>query len=149
MSWRSMILATAVAKADPVLTETHGDVVELSEGDAQALRRLVAAVLAAFRRSDATGAFVLMSRPIRSAFEGPEELYTLLAERFPAFLDTDQVRFGGFVITPEGFGQRVTLRTTDGGEYDAVMLFAREVGDAWRIHGALVVHEDAELKSAA
>ena len=72
MSWNAMLLALAVAAADPDLDGTG--VLEITDADAEAIRMVIRAQLAAFRARNADRAYALASPDLQEAFDLREEV---------------------------------------------------------------------------
>lgn len=139
MSWRSMLMATAVASADPELEVDGGDVLEITEDAARDVRLLVRRLLTAFRKADAQTAWSLCSAAIHETFETPGRLLSMVQRAYPPFTELRQLRFGAWTLTPQGVGLHVDLRDDEGDWQQALVLVQRDRDVGWRIHGALLL----------
>ena len=142
MSWKSMMMAAAVAKANPDLGDAE-DIAEVTEEDAVAIRMLIRKQLVAFSTSDVMGAWSLCSQPIRETFRTPERMFEVIRSRYPALAAPREVAFGGFRITPEGLAQTFQVVDDQGVAHHGLYLVRREEG-AWRVNGAMLLPAMAE-----
>jgi hypothetical protein len=149
MSWRSMLMATAVAAANPELEEGAPDAVEITQEDARDIRMMVREQLAAFRGGDAARAWRLCSRNIHQAFERPEKLMELIRARYHALIDPIGLSFGAWTLTPEGLGLLLDVRSAEGEVHRALFLVVKEREVGWRINGALLVGGPEEALAEA
>lgn len=136
MSWRSMMMATAVANANPRLG--GADVrAEITDGDLASIRDLLSAQLTAFRAGDGEVAFALSSPAIRDTFGSPERLLEVIRRRYAPLTDAHQVEFGEIVITPDGLAQVIVVLDGTGDLHHAVYLLDRLDG-RWITNGCLM-----------
>jgi hypothetical protein len=144
-----MLMATAVAAANPELEEGAPDWVEITQEDARDIRMMVREQLAAFRGGDATRAWTLCSRSIHLAFERPEKLMDLIRSRYQALIGPVGLSFGPWTLTPEGLGLMLDVRSAEGDVHRALVLVVKERGVGWRINGALLVGGPEEALAEA
>lgn len=148
MSWQDMIMATAVASADPHLGMA-GDHVEITEADALHIRLMVRAQLEAFRKGRAIAAFALASPRMRDAFETPDGLMDAILDDHDLLADVVPLRFGPLLLTPSGVAQFVVLQDSAGDHHPALYLVERDVDDAWVSGGCLFLDGDVEERALA
>lgn len=136
MSWRSMMMAIAVAEADPLLggADVHA---ELTDLDLLAIRGLLSAQLEAFRSGNGDVAYALSSPAIRDTFGTPQRLLDVVRRRYAPLADAQQVEFGDIVITPDGLAQVIAVLDGAGGLHHAVYLLDRLDG-VWLTNGCLM-----------
>ncbi len=151
MSWKSMLMATAVASADPELSADAPDSAEVTDRDSRRIRRLVRDQLSAFREGDSGKAFGLCTEAIRETFGSAAQLTDTIQRNYPALVDPRQVLFGDYIITPDGLAVLLQLVGRDLVSRDALYLVQRDLGGIWRINGCMMAPEPAigELELAA
>lgn len=144
MSWKSMMMAVAVAYADPSLAADGSDEVEITGPDARAIANLVKRQIKAFRADDAATAFALTSPAIQTTFRTAERFLEMVKKGYPAVYRPQSWELGNFVVTPSGLGQVITIIGPDETEVTALYLLERQNDGTWRTNGCLVV-ETREL----
>ncbi len=149
MSWKSMMMAAAVASANPQLTQEHPDVTEITPVDAKAIRKLIRQQMDAFRSDDGGTAFALSSDAIRRTFRSPTRLLTLIKEKYPALVTSEQVGFGEFVITPDGIGILLDLMNEQQQAEQALYLVVRGWDGSWRVNGCMMLPNRQVAEKAA
>jgi len=149
MSWRSMLMATAVASADPELEDGGEDSVEITDEEARGIRMLVREQVAAFRSGNADRAWALCSRHIQETFRTPAKLMELIRRKYQPLVEPAALAFGPWTLTPEGLGLLVDVRDQDDEQHRALFLVVKERGQGWRINGALLVQGTEEALADA
>lgn len=148
MTWRSMLMATAVASADPVLAVGAPNVTEVTDGDVLQIRRLVRDQLAAFRAGDSGVAFDMCTDTIRETFGSAVELMSTISSNYPALVAPRQVHFGEFVITPDGLAVLLFLVGTDLVTREALYLVQQDERGCWRVNGCMMTDEEQAAVAA-
>ena len=99
MSWRSMLMAMAVVEADPSLGD-DGVATEITLDDAESIRGVIRAQLAAFRAGNSERAWALSSEGIRLTFQSADRLMKVVRDKYGPLAAPKQVFFGDISITP-------------------------------------------------
>lgn len=139
MSWKSMLMATAVATANPDLAFKRPDVLEITDSDANDIRELIRKQLSAFRNGDTVTAFALSSDAIQSTFGTPDRLLELIKGKYPSLMTSDNVAFGEYVITPDGIGVVLEIEDADGVVSHALYLVVQEGPVSWKVNGCMIL----------
>jgi hypothetical protein len=142
-----MLMATAVASADPVLAVNAPHVTEVTDRDVLAIRRLVRDQLAAFRAGDSPRAFEMCTEAIRSTFAEAGELMSTIESNYPALVAPRQLHFGDFLITPDGLAVLLFLVGEDLITREALYLVQRDEVGSWRVNGCMMT-EEAQAQAA-
>lgn len=140
MTWSSMLMATAVASADPTLSAGHRDTLEVTDADAAAIRTAVRRQLGALRRGDAATAYALCSPSVREQVEDADAFLEAVVDTYPALAAARQLVFGTFHITPDGLGVVAQLVDTDGVHHAGYFLVVRdaEADEGWSVDGCML-----------
>lgn len=138
MSWRSMLMAMAVAEADPSLGD-DGTATEITPADADAIRSVIRTQMAAFRAGDAERAWALSSAGIRQAFQTADRLLRVVREKYGPLATPKQVFFGEISITPDGLGQVMEVIGQDGRTHHALYIVEQDDGGVWKVNGCLLI----------
>jgi ketosteroid isomerase-like protein len=125
-------LATAagVARAAP---PTIGD------ADREAIRRVVAEQLSAFKRNDGAAAFAHAAPSIRALFGTPESFMHMVAQSYAPIHRPRSWSFGELEIVAGEYTQHVTVVGADGTAATAFYLMARQDDGSWKILGCILV----------
>jgi hypothetical protein len=148
MTWTSMWMATAVASADPELTDASADVAEITDDDARAIRWMIREQIVAFKKGDWAGALALSSAGIQASFAEAGSLKALIEGHYRPLLAPRQVMFGAFAIVPDGIGLTVEVVDTDGDRHHLLYMITKEQERGWCIHGCLSMAVEALAEAA-
>lgn len=148
MSWNTMMMAVAVAAANPDLDAERPDEVELSEDDVAEIEALVFEHLETMLAGDAERVFELCSEGLRRTFPGPEAVLAAVHKAIPGFDELHLAEIGPFTICPDGLARRILLADEDGGSIDALFLLVREAAGAWRTQGLVLVLPEPHARAA-
>jgi hypothetical protein len=148
MTWTSMWMATAVASADPELTDASADVAEITEDDARDIRWMIRAQIVAFKKGDWAGALALSSAGIQASFAEPGSLKALIEGNYRALVEPRQVVFGGFAIVPDGIALTVEVIDRSGERHHLLYMVTHERGRGWCIHGCLMTSVESLAEAA-
>jgi hypothetical protein len=154
--------AAAIARREPTMPRTLRSLFHLlvalgfavslaahaggvSKADAQKVRAVIQAQLAAFASDDAKRAFSYAAPGIREMFGTPERFLAMVREGYPVVYRPASVGF----LKPEANGrsviQAVEMADGDGTLWVAVYQLQRQRGGAWRITGCELVPSDGKL----
>ncbi len=148
MTWTSMWMATAVASADPELTDASADVAEITEDDARDIRWMIREQIVAFKKGDWAAALALSSAGIQESFGAPGALQALIEGNYRALLEPRQVMFGAFSIVPDGIGLTVEVIDRSGDRHHLLYMVTHERGRGWCIHGCLMMAVESLAEAA-
>ena len=147
MSWKSMLLATAMVAENTEEDGSHTDSMEVTEPDARMIRMIIREQLAAFRAGDAQRAWRVASEGIRETFQQPERLLTLIRTKYAPLTNLRQVMFGEWSLTPDGLGIVLDIVDQQYRRHQVMYLVVREA-DGWRVNGAVVADPEARAEAA-
>ena len=147
MSWKSMLMATAVASVDADDPTETSEVIEVTEADARNIRGMIREQLAAFRAGDANRAWRFASEGIRQTFGQPDRLLALIQQKYRALIDLKQLSFGDWQLTPDGLGIELDVVDTGYRRHRMLYLMVLEA-DGWKVNGAVPVGTDLGAEAA-
>jgi hypothetical protein len=147
MSWKSMLMATAVAAAEPDLVDEDVEVIEITDVEARMIRMMIRDQLAAFRAGDAERAWRFASEGIRSTFVEPERLLSLIRQKYAPLTNLKQLVFGEWSITPDGVGIALEVLDQQYRRHRITYLVVRE-SDGWKVNGAVSADPEAVAEAA-
>ena len=117
----------------------------VTKADAQKVRAVIRAQLAAFAADDAERAFSYAAPGIRAMFGSPERFLAMVREAYPVVYRPASVGF----LQPEALGrtviQAVEMADTDGTLWVAVYHLERQRNGAWRIASCELVPSDGRM----
>lgn len=115
----------------------------VSNADAQRVRRVIEAQLAAFASDDAKRAFSFAAPSIRRQFGSPERFITMVRLAYPVVYRPATISF----LKPEAHRgvviQAVEMTDADGAVWIAVYHLERQRDRQWRISGCELAASDA------
>ena len=130
--WIVLILALIAAGAGRSATSL------LTQGDAQSIRSVIEAQLAAFSADDAEKAFSFASEGIQRTFGTAENFIAMVKASYPVVYRPASVLF----LEPEQIDdevmQAVQMSDEDGGLWLALYRMQRQPDDSWRIGGCIL-----------
>lgn len=145
MSWKSMLMAAAVASVDE---EEEFELEVITEHDAAEIRMIIREQLAAFRAGDAPRAWRLSSDAIHQTFTEPDRLLAVIRTKYEPLLRLKQLTFGDWQITPDGVGLELEVVDDKLRRHHVLYLVVRDDRHAWKVNGAVIVPQ-RELAEAA
>lgn len=145
MSWKSMLMAAAVATGEE---DEEFELEVITEHDASEIRALIRDQIAAFRAGDAARAWRLSSDAIHQTFGEPERLLAVIRGKYEPILRLRQITFGDWQITPDGVGLELDVVDDSLRRHHILYLVVRDEKYAWKVNGAVIVPE-RELALAA
>ncbi|HZT61811.1 MAG TPA: DUF4864 domain-containing protein [Burkholderiales bacterium] len=129
---RRALIATALVLAlAPALAGAQA----VSDADARAVRQVIEAQLAAFRRDDAPRAFSYATPGVRDSFGTPEKFMAMVREQYAVVYRPRSVSFEEPVIVGEDLVQPVRMTDGYGHAWMAIYPMARQPDGSWRING--------------
>lgn len=115
---------------------------EVSKGDAQKVREVIQAQLAAFAADDAERAFSYAAPAIREQFGSPERFIAMVRQGYPVVFRPASVTF----LRPDWVDgqllQAVQMTDAAGAMWLAVYHLQRQPDRSWRISGCEVVQNE-------
>jgi len=126
----ALVLALVLALA-PALAGAQA----ASDADARAVRAVIEAQLAAFRRDDAARAFSYATPGIRDSFGTPEKFMAMVREQYAVVYRPRSVSFEEPVIVGEDLVQPVRMTDGYGHAWMAIYPMAKQPDGTWRING--------------
>lgn len=150
MQIRVLLMALAINLAGPSAADAAGPDGALTDADAQAIRRLIRAQLAAFDRDDAAAAFRLAAPSLQEKYGTPEAYLERIRSGYPPVYRPHSYRFAGLAMTPWGLGQLMQVTSQDGEPVTALHLMERQEDGGWRAAGCLLFrpHETSTIAQA-
>ncbi|MGC6491385.1 MAG: DUF4864 domain-containing protein [Myxococcota bacterium] len=139
MSWKSMMMATAVAYADPSLDPSQSDQLEVTPFDASAIQNLIQAQISAFKRDDAVSAYALTSPSIRETFRTPKDFLSMVRRSYPSIYRPKAYELGSYMVTPSGLGQLIDVLGPEEELVTALYLLEKQRDGTWRSHGCVIL----------
>jgi len=138
--WCSRLLAAAC-----LAVALSAQAVGVSKADAQKVRAVIQAQLAAFAADDAKRAFSFAAPGIRDLFGTPERFLATVRESYPVVYRPASVGF----LKPEALDgtviQAVEMADAQGTLWIAVYKLERQRGGAWRIAGCELLPSDGRV----
>ena len=130
---RRALLATALVLAlAPALARAQA----ASDADARAVRQVIEAQLAAFRRDDAARAFSYAAPGIRDSFGTPEKFMAMVREQYAVVYRPRSVSFEEpLIVGGEDLVQPVRMTDGYGHAWMAIYPMAKQPDGTWRING--------------
>src|SRR4249919_2385051 len=129
---RRALIATALILAlAPALARAQA----ASDADARAVRQVIEAQLAAFRRDDATRAFSYAAPGIRDSFGTPEKFMAMVREQYAVVYRPRSVSFEEPLVVGEDLVQPVRMTDGNGHAWMAIYPMAKQPDGTWRING--------------
>jgi hypothetical protein len=129
---RRALIATALVLAlAPALAGAQA----VSDADARAVRQVIEAQLAAFRRDDARRAFSYAAPGIRDSFGTPEKFMAMVREQYAVVYRPRSVSFEEPLIVGEDLVQPVRMTDGYGHAWMANYPMAKQPDGSWRING--------------
>jgi len=129
---RRALIATALVLAlAPALAGAQA----ASDADARAVRQVIEAQLAAFRRDDAARAFSYAAPGIRDSFGTPEKFMAMVREQYAVVYRPRSVSFEEPLLVGEDLVQPVRMTDGYGHAWMAIYPMARQPDGSWRING--------------
>jgi Domain of unknown function (DUF4864) len=129
---RRALIATALVLA---LVPALAGAQTVSDADARAVRQVIEAQLAAFRRDDAPRAFSYAAPGIRDTFGTPEKFMAMVREQYAVVYRPRSVSFEEPLIVGEDLVQPVRMTDGYGHTWMAIYPMAKQPDGAWRING--------------
>ena len=129
---RRALIATALVLA---LAPALAGAQTVPAADARAVRAVIEAQLAAFRRDDAARAFSYAAPGIRDSFGTPERFMAMVREQYAVVYRPRSVSFEEPVIVGEDLVQPVRMTDGYGHAWMAIYPMARQPDGSWRING--------------
>ena len=122
-----ILLSTAWAQAE-----------RISQADAEAIRRVIEAQLAAFAADDADKAFSFATRGIQGTFATPENFIAMVKNTYPVVYRPASVVFLEAELAGDETLQRVQMSDDAGGLWIALYRMQRQADGAWLIDGCVL-----------
>ena len=107
----------------------------ISAADARAVRRVIEAQLAAFKRDDAARAFSYATPGIRDSFGSAEKFMAMVREQYPVVYRPKSVSFEEPLMAGEDLVQPVRMIDADGRAWMALYPMVKQPDGSWRING--------------
>ena len=126
----ALVLALVLALA-PALAGAQA----ASDADARAVRAVIEAQLAAFRRDDAARAFSYATPGIRDSFGTPEKFMAMVREQYAVVYRPRSVSFEEPLVVGEDLVQPVRMTDGYGHAWMAIYPMAKQPDGTWRING--------------
>ncbi len=115
---------------------------EVSDSDAQAIRSVIQAQLAAFRADDAELAFSYASPSIREKFGVAGHFLAMVRGAYPVVRRPESVGFLLAQAVDDEVIQRVRMTDRNGTAWLAIYRMRRQIDHSWRIDGCIVTPDD-------
>src|SRR6185295_14431589 len=126
----ALVLALVLALA-PALAGAQA----ASDADARAVRAVIEAQLAAFRRDDAARAFSYAAPGIRDSFGTPERFMAMVREQYAVVYRPRSVSFEEPLLVGDDLVQPVRMTDGYGHAWMAIYPMAKQPDGSWRING--------------
>jgi ketosteroid isomerase-like protein len=113
-------------------------------GAEEAVRRVIAEQIAAFRRDDAAAAFSFASPTIREKFGDAATFLDMVRTAYQPVYRPGTVEFGAFGPVEGRLVQRVHLTGPDGKTVLALYIMQKQPDGSWKIDGCVLTQSDDE-----
>ena len=110
-----------------------------SDADKAAIRQVVSAQIAAFRRNDAQAAFSLAAPNIKARFGDARHFLAMVRGNYPAVFRPRSFTFGSLTRDSSTVQQKVGLIGPDGAPALALYSMEHEADGTWRIAGCALI----------
>jgi hypothetical protein len=107
--------------------------------DRQAIQRIIAQQIEAFRRDDGPAAYGFASPGIRSLFPDETQFMAMVRQGYPQVYRPRSFEFGAYRITESGPSQLVEIVDADGQVWRALYTLEKQADGSWRISGCYVL----------
>ena len=111
----------------------------ISDVDRAAIRQVVTAQIAAFRRNDAAAAFSLAAPNIKARFGDARHFLAMVRSAYPAVFRPRSFAFGSLASEASTVQQTVGLIGPDGTSALALYSMEHEADRTWRIAGCALI----------
>ena len=111
----------------------------VSDADNAAIRQVVTAQIAAFRRDDAQAAFALATPNIKARFGDARHFLAMVRSAYPAVFRPRSFTFGSLTREASTVQQKVGLIGPDGAPALALYSMEHEADGTWRIAGCALI----------
>jgi hypothetical protein len=136
-------VALLLALLPAVVPHASTHAAEVAEADAVAVRAVIEAQLAAFRRDDGPAAFAHAAPEIQALFGTPERFMTMVRQGYAPVYRPRQVFFQPLLRHEEEgapvWVQPLLVTVQDGSVVVALYRMARQPDGAWRIAGVVLL----------
>ncbi len=117
---------------------------DVSDSDAQAIRSVIQAQLAAFRSDDAELAFSYASPTIREKFGVAGHFLAMVRGAYPVVYRPESVAFLLAQAIDDEVIQRVRMTDRQGSAWLAIYQMQRQGDRSWRINGCVVTRDNGQ-----
>ena len=150
--WSSAVYSTPVVSLEQALVAAAASVNKPLGGsdigpikDAQLVRSVIEAQLAAFAKDDATKAFSFAAPNIRSSLKSADKFMAMVRASYPVVYRPASTLFLPAQIDGMQALQKVQMSDTQGEAWIAVYTLEKQKDKAWRITGCLVVENKGSV----
>ena len=133
--WLAFVLVLLLSP--PVMAQAPA-----SPADQAAIRQVIGAQMAAFRRDDASAAFAFAAPEIQEKFRNAALFLEMVRVGYPAVYRPRSVEFADLVPNGDSLIQRVLLVGADGRTEVAHYVMERQADGTWRISGCYLTKSD-------
>ena len=151
-SWSSAVLAASVASSEQAFVIAAASVNQSAGGpdigpikEAQLVRSVIEAQLAAFAKDDAAKAFSFAAPNIRSSLKSADKFMAMVRASYPVVYRPASTLFLPAQVDGMQALQKVQMSDAKGEAWIAVYTLEKQKNKAWRITGCLVVENKGSV----
>lgn len=135
----ALLSALAMARPTPMLAESGP-----SKADATAIRAVIQAQLAAFRRDDAAGAFAYAAPGIQQQFGTPQAFLRMVRDDYAPVYRPVEVIYRPLQVKHGRWLQPLLVTAQTGDVYLALYQMERQPDGSWRIGGVRLLATEGQ-----